>query len=329
MFAVAGNPSNSQERRVLRPAAQEHASTSPLPMRLTPGMSKREERLIALACELGYCCIPTHQLVKELSLQILKRMRHRTEANPYQSVDFHLPTFPLIVAKTILPEELLREQSTTSRTWALDTPAQGASVFAPLMSTHAREHQMTGRASKGLRSASQQWIRVCWPPLLQRKSDGQPWPQEQIDCTSTSSMFSRTRWGRSVSPRTPTGERYQCLHRCCRAFGKEFSRGCWHHDDEERSALCRLARPTFSTSEGGRAHIDAVPRTHGGRLSASRNLASTCPPAERRGRADHSLGVLPNAQFPHRKRSPRWVLALCCADGHRCTRFPTPWVTPS
>lgn len=110
--------------------------------------------------ELGFCCVPTQHLVKELVLQMLKRMKHRTEANPYQSVAFHLKTFPLSVAKTIFPEEQLESSTPTSKTWVLDSATKVAMVLGPLMSAHGRTHQITGGASKGLKTASQQWIRV-------------------------------------------------------------------------------------------------------------------------------------------------------------------------
>lgn len=135
-------------------------TSSPCRIRRPTALSKREESLLSLAAELGYICVPTQQLVKELVLQVLKRMKHRTEANPYQSAAFHLPTFPLAAAKTILPEAFLQTSTPTSKTWVLNTPAQVASVFGPLMAAHAREHQMTGGASKGMKSKSQQWVRV-------------------------------------------------------------------------------------------------------------------------------------------------------------------------
>lgn len=97
--------------------------------------------------------VPTQHLVKELVLQMLKRMKHRTEANPYQSVAFHLKTFPLSVAKTIFPEEQLESSTPTSKTWVLDSATKVAMVLGPLMSAHGLHTAGHTKSRGGLQGA--------------------------------------------------------------------------------------------------------------------------------------------------------------------------------
>lgn len=122
-------------RPLLSKQVEEKTSTA---LRVDEKIPKQVLKLLEMAAELGYSCVPTKQFEKdkELMLSIVKRLKHRTETNVYQAAAYNLTAFPLQLADSLFPKDSVTKSTSCTKTWSLNSVESVAACLGPVLSHH-------------------------------------------------------------------------------------------------------------------------------------------------------------------------------------------------
>ena len=144
-----------------------HANPQPVlatkPLITTKKLTKtarqaKEDRMHALAQELGFFCTATGAYMVDLATTIARSIRARSSTAVYQSAVTFLPNFPLELARATFafasPDSETRPGTTT---WFVSTMDQTSQVFGSIFEDGA---QWCSGASKAFKSASEPVVRV-------------------------------------------------------------------------------------------------------------------------------------------------------------------------
>ena len=137
-------------------AAQQQSAVTDEERERTMMQEMQVRHLQSMASELGYVLTSKRSWQVELALSISQRLVNREGAFIYQSAQYHIPGFPLEMAREVLSAALIQKDTKSCVTWKAETMTevrtliQGALEHAPAM---------TG-LSKPLQKPSERVIRV-------------------------------------------------------------------------------------------------------------------------------------------------------------------------
>ena len=126
--------------------------------RIVTSQQVQEDKMHALALELGYFCVPTSSFMIDLSTRVTAAIRQRAAQEVYQTAAFSLQSFPVELARrTFALASLDPSTPDGTTTWTVKTMAQTAQVFGCIFEDGGP--WCTG-ASKAFKSASEPVVRV-------------------------------------------------------------------------------------------------------------------------------------------------------------------------
>lgn len=158
---MAGQIRIHPRKRSLRAKAKLASATKPLPTTPKPIVTQRrlkEDKMHALALELGYFCQPATTFLVDLATRTAAAIRPRGSKFVYQSAAYSMESFPLELARqTFAMASVDSATPPGTTTWRMETMWQTALVFASIFTDGPSS---CSGASKAFKSNSEPVIRV-------------------------------------------------------------------------------------------------------------------------------------------------------------------------